>query len=271
MVSFSIITVCFNAGQDLPETVRRTLNQTYPNFEILVKDGGSRDGSLDLLPEDPRIRVICKPDAGIYDAMNQAVAEAQGEYLIFMNCGDWFYGSETLGKIAEGIGEEKAPLYYGKCYDRMTGQVRAYPKQLTRMTCYRTMICHQATVYRADVLKERNYDLSYPILADREMLWYLVCEKKVQPVYLDTVIADYQGGGESAKEAHVQRNREDQQRLLGTYFSKGEQLKYKLLMALTFQKLRVSLSKSPKFSKYYFKAIQALYDCKEKLTHRRGR
>ena len=265
MVSFSIITVCFNAGQDLPETVRRTLNQTYPNFEILVKDGGSRDGSLDLLPEDPRIRVICKPDAGIYDAMNQAVAEAQGEYLIFMNCGDWFYGPETLGKIAEGIGEEKAPLYYGKCYDRMTGQVRAYPKQLTRMTCYRTMICHQATVYRADVLKNRPYDLSYPILADRETLWHLVCEKKVEPKYLDTVIADYQGGGESASEKYKERNRADQQRLLDTYYPKSEQLKYKLMMALTFQKLRVALSKSPKYSKYYFKTIQTLYDWKERI------
>ena len=147
----------------------------------------------------------------------------------------------------------------------MTGQVRAYPKQLTRMTCYRTMICHQATVYRADVLKNRPYDLSYPILADRETLWHLVCEEKVEPKYLDTVIADYQGGGESASEKYIQRNRADQRRLLDTYYPKSEQLKYKLMMALTFQKLRVALSKSPKYSKYYFKTIQTLYDWKERI------
>lgn len=265
MIQFSIITVCLNAGQGLLDTVARTLSQTYENFEILVKDGGSEDGSLEKLPKDDRIRVVTKQDTGIYDAMNQGIAEARGDYLIFMNCGDWFYSPEVLQSIAEGIGEEREPVYYGKCFDRMTGQVRAYPKQLTRMTCYRTMICHQATVYRADVLKQRPYDLSYRILADREMLWYLVCEKKVEPKYLDTVIADYQGGGESADQKHIQRNRADQQRLLDTYYPKSEQLKYRLMMALTFQKLRVRLSKSPKFSKYYYKTIQTLYDWKERI------
>ena len=271
MIQFSIITVCLNAGQGLLDTVARTLSQTYENFEIIVKDGGSEDGSLEKLPKDARIRVVTRQDTGIYDAMNQGIAEARGDYLIFMNCGDWFYSPDVLQSIAEGIGEQREPLYYGKCFDRMTGQVRAYPKRLTRMTCYRTMICHQATIYRADVLKQRPYDLSYRILADREMLWYLVCEKKVEPKYLDTVIADYQGGGESADQKHIQRNRADQQRLLDTYYPKGEQIKYRLMMALTFQKLRVSLSKSPKFSKYYFKTVQALYDCKEKLTHWKGR
>lgn len=271
MIQFSIITVCLNAGQNLLDTVNSTLNQTYDRFEIIVKDGGSRDGSLEKLPQDPRIRVVTKRDTGIYDAMNQGIAEARGDYLIFMNCGDWFYGPDVLQSIAGAIGDGREQLYYGKCFDRMTGQVRAYPRQLTRMTCYRTMICHQATVYRADVLKQRPYDLTYPILADRETLWYLVCEKKVEPIYVDTVIADYQGGGESASEKYIQRNRADQQRLLDTYYPKREQLKYKLMMVLTFQKLRVALSKSPKYSKFYFKTIQALYDCKDKLTHRKGR
>ena len=271
MIQFSIITVCLNAGQSLLDTVERTLAQTYGNFEIIVKDGGSKDGSVEKLPGDPRIRVVVRQDTGIYDAMNQGIEEAKGDYLIFMNCGDWFYSLEVLQKIADGIRESRGPIYYGKCFDRMTGQVRAYPKHLTRMTCYRTMICHQATVYRADILKQRPYDLSYPILADRETLWHLVCEEKVEPKYLDTVIADYQGGGESASEKYIQRNRDDQQRLLDTYYPKGEQLKYKLMMALTFQKLRVSLSKNPKYSKYYFKTIQMLYDCKEKLIHRKGR
>ena len=271
MIQFSIITVCLNAGQGLLDTVERTLGQTYGYFEIIVKDGGSNDGSLEKLPSDPRIRVVTRKDTGIYDAMNQGIEEARGDYLIFMNCGDWFYSPDVLQSVADGIGEQREPLYYGRCFDRMTGQVRAYPKQLTRMTCYRTMICHQATVYRADVLKKRPYDLSYPILADRETLWHLVCEKKVEPKYLDTVIADYQGGGESASEKYRERNRADQQRLLDTYYPKPEQLKYKLLMALTFQKLRVALSKSPKYSKYYYRTIQTLYDCKEKLTHRKGR
>ena len=266
MIKFSIVTVCLNAGQDLIDTVNSTLGQSYDCFEILVKDGFSADGSTEKLPEDERIRLIQKKDTGIYDAMNQAVEEARGDYLIFMNCGDRFYTPDVLETLAQSIAQARAPLYYGKCFDRLTGQVRAYPKQFTRMSCYRTMICHQATVYRADILKQRKYDLTYPILADREMLWYLVCEKKVSPIYIDTVIADYQGGGESANEKHIERNRADQQRLLDTYMPKSEQLKYQLLMALTFQKLRVALSESPKYSKYYFRAVQTLYDWKERMS-----
>ena len=265
MIKFSIVTVCLNAGQELIDTVNSTLGQSYDCFELLVKDGFSTDGSTEKLPEDERIRLIQKKDTGIYDAMNQAVEEALGDYLLFMNCGDRFYSSHVLQDIADGIGREHGAVYYGKCFDRPTGQVRAYPKTITRMTCYRTMICHQAVVYRADVLRQHPYDCSYRIIADRELMWYLVCEKGISPRYLDTVIADYKGGGESTKSEHIQRNREDQKRLEERYFPRGERLKYKLLMALTFQKLRIAWSKSPKLSKLYFALVRLAYRVREAL------
>lgn len=265
MIKFSIVTVCLNAGQELIDTVNSTLGQSYDCFELLVKDGFSTDGSTEKLPEDERIRLIQKKDTGIYDAMNQAVEEALGDYLLFMNCGDRFYSSHVLQDIADGIGREHGAVYYGKCFDRPTGQVRAYPKTITRMTCYRTMICHQAMVYRADVLRQHPYDCSYRIIADRELMWYLVCEKGISPRYLDTVIADYKGGGESTKSEHIQRNREDQKRLEERYFPRGERLKYKLLMALTFQRLRIAWSKSPKLSRFYFALVRFAYRVREAL------
>lgn len=265
MIKFSIVTVCLNAGQDLIDTVNSALGQSYDCFEILVKDGFSADGSTEKLPEDERIRLIQRKDTGIYDAMNQAVEEARGDYLIFMNCGDHFYSPGVLQEIADGIGEEMGPVYYGNCYNRPTGQIRAYPKTITRMTCYRTMICHQAMVYRADVLREHPYDCSYRIIADRELLWYLVCEKGIAPRYLDAVIADYKGGGESAKPEHVRRNQEDQKRLEERYFPRAERMKYRLLMALTLQKLRVAWSKSPRLSKFYFSLVRFVYSVKDAL------
>ena len=269
MIKFSIVTVCLNAGQELIDTVNSTLGQSYDCFELLVKDGFSTDGSTEKLPEDERIRLIQKKDTGIYDAMNQAVEEALGDYLLFMNCGDRFYSSHVLQDIADGIGREHGAVYYGKCFDRPTGQVRAYPKTITRMTCYRTMICHQAMVYRADVLRQHPYDCSYRIIADRELMWYLVCEKGISPRYLDTVIADYKGGGESTKSEHIQRNREDQKRLEERYFPRGERLKYKLLMALTFQRLRIAWSKSPKLSRFYFALVRFAYRVREALREKK--
>ena len=79
---FSIITVCLNAGENLIETVKSTLMQTYADFEIIVKDGFSDDGSIDRLPQDSRIKLVQKKDSGIYEAMNQGIKEASGDYCL---------------------------------------------------------------------------------------------------------------------------------------------------------------------------------------------
>ena len=89
-VKFSILVVCLNPGAKLAETVESIRKQEYRDYEIIVKDGGSKDGSVGLLPADEKIRLIEKKDTGIYDAMNQAVSEAAGEYVLFLNCGDLF-------------------------------------------------------------------------------------------------------------------------------------------------------------------------------------
>lgn len=114
MIKFSIITVCLNAGNDLLETVESTLKQSYSEFEIIVKDGFSKDESICKLPQDKRIHLVQKRDTGIYDAMNQGIEVAQGDYMIFMNAGDKFYDSEVLKRIADGIEETSGDLYYGR-------------------------------------------------------------------------------------------------------------------------------------------------------------
>jgi len=265
MIRFTIVTVCLNAGADLTDTVENTLKQTYPDFEILVKDGFSTDGSVERLPQDDRIRLVQKKDTGIYDAMNQAVEEARGDYVIFMNCGDRFYATDVLEKIASSIGEDKQGVYYGSCYYRLRDQVRSYPRTVTPMTCYRTMICHQAMVYSLSVLREHPYDLSYRIIADRELLWYLVIRRGMELRCLNVVIADYKGGGESAKPEHVKRNKADQKRLTDTYFTRGQQFQYRLLMALSLQKLRIAWAHHPRYGKYYHSLIAGLYSLKKKL------
>ena len=99
MIKFSIITVCLNAGNDLLETVESTLKQSYSEFEIIVKDGFSKDESICKLPQDKRIHLVQKKDTGIYDAMNQGIEVAQGDYMIFMNAGDKFYDSGSLSVL----------------------------------------------------------------------------------------------------------------------------------------------------------------------------
>lgn len=75
-----------------------------PGYEIVLKDGGSTDGSLQKLdPEQSGLHVVTKPDRGIYDAMNQAVEEAKGRFCLFPNCGDWFMDEQVLADSMTGL------------------------------------------------------------------------------------------------------------------------------------------------------------------------
>ena len=103
MIKFSIITVCLNAGNDLLETVESTLKQSYDEFEIIVKDGFSKDCSIEKLPQNKKVCVYQEKDKSVYDAMNQAIAYATGDYCLFINAGDTLYEPSTLQLIADFI------------------------------------------------------------------------------------------------------------------------------------------------------------------------
>lgn len=137
-MKFSIITVALNPGEKLQKTLDSVLCQTCSDYEVIIKDGGSTDGSMDRwregVPEEgvvqvpadtrkpgsgirerqgvpggagdlSRIRFLEKPDRGIYDAMNQAVQQAAGDFLLFLNCGDMLADRNVLERVAEQIDE----------------------------------------------------------------------------------------------------------------------------------------------------------------------
>ena len=107
-MKYSIITVSLNPGESLKKTLDSIKAQTYPEYEVIIKDGGSTDNSLAAVPKDMRYRIIYGTDKGIYDAMNMAVKGAVGDVVIFLNAGDLFYDEHVLEKMTEKI--EKAKL-----------------------------------------------------------------------------------------------------------------------------------------------------------------
>ena len=155
-MKFTIITVTYNAGDKLAETVTDCLKQTYTDYEILVKDGMSTDGSVEKLPADTRIRVERCKDSSIYDAMNQAVKMAQGDYVIFMNCGDFFHTEDVLLQVAKAIDKEPGRgIYYGDAYFCKAEQIMHMPPEITDYVCFSHIPCHQACVYAARLCKEK--------------------------------------------------------------------------------------------------------------------
>ena len=102
MKFFSVVVVSLNSGERLKKTLQSILNQTFSDYEVIIKDGGSKDGSLDFLSSEhvlekyPQIRLIQEKDRSIYEGMNQAVTYVSGRYVQFLNCGDLFYDDRVL-------------------------------------------------------------------------------------------------------------------------------------------------------------------------------
>jgi glycosyltransferase involved in cell wall biosynthesis len=88
----TVITVCFNCKSDIEKTIKSVLEQTYDNIEYLIIDGGSTDGTVDVIKtySDRLAYWVSEPDRGIYDAMNKGLQKAAGEWVNFMNVGDLF-------------------------------------------------------------------------------------------------------------------------------------------------------------------------------------
>ncbi|MBP3205558.1 MAG: glycosyltransferase [Lachnospiraceae bacterium] len=248
---FSIIVVALNAGEKLKETVQSVLAQDFTDYEIIVKDGGSRDGSVEKIPEDPRIRVYRKGDKGIYDAMNQAVEEANGQYILFLNCGDHLYDRTVLRKVeaviaaqeasvsGDGQGKDKRPLVvYGDVYSAKNQVVIAAPKHIDGGICYRNIPCHQACYYAAELCKKRPYDQEYRIRADYDHFLWCYYEAKARMIYSGDIVASYEGGGYSESKANRKRDKAEHKMITEHYMSRKELRKYRLWMAATLAPLR---------------------------------
>lgn len=202
---FSIIIVCLNSGQRLYDTIDSILEQTYPNYEVIIKDGGSKDGSVKALAErytDARLHVYTKKDSGIYDAMNQAVALANGTYFLFLNTGDNFYDAKVLEKITAEIKKlqkegRQADIVYGNLYHKEQETVIYASPEINDFTCYRNVPCHQTCFYHRTMFDMRAYRPEYTVRADYEHFLWCFYERKAEILYVPVVVASYEGGGYS--------------------------------------------------------------------------
>ena len=121
MISFSIITVTYNAASVVQPTLDSVLSQDYPHVEHIIVDGASADGTIEKVENYRRVSdteqnghtivVLSKPDKGLYDAMNKGLRLATGTYLLYLNAGDRLAASNTLSRVAEAAeGGDGEPL-----------------------------------------------------------------------------------------------------------------------------------------------------------------
>ena len=195
----SIVTINLNKRDGLERTLASVRAQTFRDFEQIVVDGGSSDGSLDAIRANADWigRWVSEPDTGIYNAMNKGVAMASGDYLLFLNSGDCLAAPDVLERVFAGGGGDPG-IRYGHTYvrNREGALVEvAAAAELTVYAIYRHAFCHQSTFYRRDLFSAIGlYDETYRIAADYDFTLRclnagVVCER------MDTVVSIFEGNG----------------------------------------------------------------------------
>ncbi len=186
---FSIITVTYNAGATLEDTIQSVITQSYKNLEYIIVDGGSKDRTLDIIRQyRTHIHtVVSEPDRGLYDAMNKGIRLATGDYICFLNAGDELHEDDTLLMMVHSITGNVLPdVLYGETaiVDEEGHFLRmrrlSAPEHLTWKSFRKGMlVCHQAFFARRDLVEP--FDLSYRFSADFD--WCIRIMKKSQTLH----------------------------------------------------------------------------------------
>lgn len=258
---FSIIVTSLNPGNKIEKTIKSILAQTEKNYEIIIKDGGSTDNSLVFLDEAWGIRVCISKDTGIYDGMNQAVELAEGDFLLFLNCGDTFFDERVLERTLKFIKRNPLEkLVYGDTFCEKTDSMVAAPPFINGFTCYRNIPCHQSCFYHNSLFENKRYNSEYRIRADYDHFLHCVYKSKTNPKYMGFPVASYEGGGYSETKENRKRDKEEHKRITKQYMSSLERGKYRLLLLLSLAPLRKAMAESKIFSGFYEGLKRKIYE-----------
>jgi glycosyltransferase involved in cell wall biosynthesis len=211
----TVIIAVFNGAESLEATIQSVLTQACDNFELVVVDGGSSDGTIDILKRyDNNIEYwMSKPDSGIYDAFNKAARLAAGEWIVFIGAGDRLYDPGVLAKIAETAAnvDQSTEIIYGRVsivneenvavktinwpWEQMSGKWRGGRPMLPH---------HQGIFHRRTLLSsEKPFDTKYTIAADSKLIYRSLAS--VPPAFVDIIVAEATLGGKSTEPAYFLR------------------------------------------------------------------
>lgn len=197
--TFSIITVTYNAGAVLEDTIQSVIAQTYHHVEYIIVDGASKDNTLAIVARyrNRIARVVSEPDRGLYDAMNKGITLATGDYLCFLNAGDSFHEDDTLQQIVHSLApQDTLPgVIYGDtdlvdAEGHFVRKRRLSPPEVLTWKSFRQgmLVCHQAFFARRDLVEP--YDLRYRFSADFD--WCIRVMKKARTLHnTHLVVIDY--------------------------------------------------------------------------------
>jgi len=199
----SIITVVYNGQEYLEQTIRSVLGQSCAQVEYIIIDGGSSDGSVDIIKryEDRIAYWVSEKDAGIYDAMNKGLRHANGELIAFLNASDWYYDENVLSRVAELSRQyPDADAFFGALQyeDMICGTSRLVPAPRPWSDAL-VEYTHPSAFVRSHVFDILQFNTAYPVAADRE--FFIRMQRAGMKMHaVGAVFTCFRSGGMSAGE-----------------------------------------------------------------------
>ena len=233
-MKYSIITVNFNNKEGLRKTIESVIQQTFRDFEFIVIDGGSTDGSIDVLQEyDAKINYwVSEPDGGIYQGMNKGIKKATGEYLNFMNSGDCFYNDKVLQHVFDK--QLVCDIIVGKDYhynpQTRQGFSTILPPRISMLTFYIQTLPHQSTFFKRELFSYTLYDESLKIVADIKFYIQKICVEDCSIELIEEIICKREPDGISR--SYNEQRIVEHQTILAGFLPKGAIKDYQTLTLL---------------------------------------
>lgn len=224
----SVIIPCFNCGPKLRATIESVLSQREGLYELIVVDGGSTDGTLDIVSEFAEsLRYVSEKDKGVYDAINKGVRMSRGKYVFILGAGDRLRDG-VLSRVADMLPREPS-FVYGDAYLERHGVLMG--GAMEKADFIRTNVCQQAVFYERtvfDLLGE--FDLKYKVYADWEFNMKCFANTRLRKVYLGTLIANFEGWGISDMQQDAQFVN-DFPDLIRKYVGMSHYIRYRIYLA----------------------------------------
>ncbi|MEW5676069.1 glycosyltransferase family 2 protein [Flavobacterium enshiense] len=224
MPKIAIITINYNDKTGLEKTIKSVIGQTFTDYEFLVIDGGSNDGSKEVIAQyASNIHYwVSEKDSGVYNAQNKGIKASNSEFVIFMNAGDVFEDAKVLEVVAPQLTSDY-DICYGNNYkvkENGSKRLKTYPERLDFSFFYTSTLNHQSTFIRKSLFDTYfYYTENFKIASDWEFFIYTICKENVPYKYLNVTICQYDFTGMSSTGKYEEYARIEREQVLQKYFT----------------------------------------------------
>lgn len=202
----TIITISFNNLEGLKKTVTSVVNQTWQDFDYIVIDGGSTDGSKAFIEShtDKINYWVSEPDKGIYNAMNKGILKANGEYLLFLNSGDHFFNNEVLSESIQHVQKYDLIYFDLQMISATNRKIARYPTNLRFSDLYFGSLPHPSTFIKKTLFEKVGcYDENLKIVSDWKFFILAVFKYHCNYIKINGIVATFYADGISSKKDNL--------------------------------------------------------------------